>query len=82
MRDKWVVKAIFVDTTGNPKGFSYYDRNVFDTAEECLAYIQDAEDIVQACSIDSEIEEDLKGLTFDDLVPIQIKDLPYAYVAR
>lgn len=82
--EKWVIKAVFVDENDQPKGYSYYDVQLFDTEAEALAWIDsdDSDEVVQACHLDAGIEDDLKDLYFDEtdgLVPIQVKDLPYAY---
>ena len=76
---KWAIRAVFVDDSNEPKSFTYYDEQLFNTEEEALAFINSnaGEEIVQACEIDNETEEDLQGLTFDDLEPIEVKNLPY-----
>jgi len=81
-KEKWVIKAVFVDyDTQIPKGASYYDEQLFDTKEQALEWIDSEESdwVVECCNIDAETEKDLKGTMFDDLEPIQVKDLPYDY---
>ena len=79
---KWAIRAVFVDDNNEPKSFTYYDEQLFNTEEEAFAFINSnaGEEIVQACEIDNETEEDLQGLTFDDLEPIEVKNLPYKVV--
>lgn len=80
--EKWVIKAVFVDyETQIPKGYSYYDEQLFDTEEQALNWIDsdESDEVIQACNLDAETEDDLKGTMFDELVPIQVKGLPYEY---
>jgi len=83
-KEKWVIKAVFVDDNDEPKGYSYYDVQLFDTEAEALAWIgsDESDPVVESCHLDAGVEDDLKGLYFDStdgLVPIQVKDLPYEY---
>lgn len=81
-KEKWVIKAVFVDyETQIAKGYSYYDEQVFDTEADALNWIDsdESDEVIEACNLDAETEHDLKDTMFDELVPIQVKDLPYEY---
>lgn len=73
MKGKWAIKAVFVDEKGEEKGLTIYEEHLFNSEKEAMRAINGSygEELVQACEIDVEIEQDLIGLIFDDLIPIK-----------
>jgi hypothetical protein len=73
MRGKWAIKAVFIDEKGEEKGLTIYEERLFNSEKRAIKAINDSygEELVQACEIDVETEEDLIGLIFDDLIPIK-----------
>ena len=75
MTTKWAIKAVFVDNNGEEKGATIYEEKLFSSKEEALKAINGGygDLLAQACVIDLETEEDLTGLIFEDLEPIERK---------
>ena len=73
MKGKWAIKAVFVDEKGEEKGLTIYEERLFNSEKKAMKAINSSygEKLAQACEIDVEIEKDLIGLIFDDLIPIR-----------
>jgi hypothetical protein len=73
--ERYGIRAIFT-CEGKEDRYTYFDEQIFNSEEEALEAINDSygEELAQASTLDSRIEQDLIGYLYEDLEPYLIEE--------
>lgn len=67
----WIIRAVFRHPHLKDVKYTYFDEVSYLTEEQCMEDVNGdrGEELAQASTIDTEIDEELKGFYLDDLEP-------------